>query len=65
MERTELIEARDIVRAWRRDPGLVFRTKSIIVAEGVAGAERGPLAALEAIKAKAETPDGGRHRMRK
>jgi hypothetical protein len=45
-ERTHLMQVRDIVRGWRRDSGLVFRTKSIIVVEGLRGAERRPLTAL-------------------
>lgn len=45
-ERTHLVQVRDIVRGWRRDSGLVFRTKSIIVVEGLRGAERGPLTTL-------------------
>ena len=46
-ERGPLLQLRDIVRGWRRDPGLAFRAKSIIVAEGVGGADRRPLAALK------------------
>jgi hypothetical protein len=45
-ERAQLTQARDIVRAWRRDRGLAFRTKSIILAEGVIGEERRPLPTL-------------------
>jgi hypothetical protein len=43
------------VRTWRRDPGLAFRVKSIIVVEGVGGLERRPLAALKNPEA-ARTP---------
>lgn len=51
-ERTQLMQVRDIVRAWRRDPGLVCRVKSIIVVEGVAGVERGPLTTLKVPRPK-------------
>jgi len=61
VERTQLMQVRDILRAWRRNPGLVFRTKSIIVVEG-AGGERRPLATLEALDAKANTDDRGGHK---
>ncbi len=46
-ERAQLIQVRNLVRTWRRGSGLVFRTKSIIVAEGAADTERRPLATLE------------------
>jgi hypothetical protein len=45
-ERAQLIQVRDIVRGWRRDPKLAFRTKAIIVAQGVVSADRRQLAAL-------------------
>jgi hypothetical protein len=45
---------RGILRAWRHDAGLVFRTKSIIVVEGLVGVERRPLAALRALDGTAE-----------
>lgn len=32
-QRSELLKARDIVRAWRQDTGLVFRSRSILVGE--------------------------------
>lgn len=51
-ERKHLLAVRDIVRNWRRDPCLVFHTKSIIVVEGGAGAERRPLARLETPAAR-------------
>jgi hypothetical protein len=54
-ERGQLLQLRDIVRTWRRDPGLAFRVKSIIVVEGVGGLERRPLAALKNPEA-ARTP---------
>ncbi len=63
-ERTQLMQVRDIVRAWRRDPRLVFRTKSIIVAEGIVGVERRRLAALEASDARADTDSHRGHRRR-
>lgn len=47
-EHDRLCEVRDIVRAWRRDRSLVFRTKSIIVAEGATGGEPRLLAPLGA-----------------
>jgi hypothetical protein len=52
----QLQEVRDIVRAWRRDPGLAFRTKSIIVVESVAQAERRPLSALQAVNGAKRGP---------
>lgn len=57
--RTQLMQVRDLVRAWRRDTGLVFRTKSIIVLEGAVGVERRPLTALKALAAKSGTDDRG------
>ncbi len=56
-ERTQLMQLRDIVRAWRRDPGLVFRTKAILMTERVRGVERRPLATLKAFR----TNDRRRH----
>jgi hypothetical protein len=50
-ERKRLMRVRDIVRAWRQDPGLVFRTKSIIVAEGAGAGACRPLATLETVDA--------------
>ena len=47
MEHDQLMEVRNIVREWRRDTTLAFRTKSIIVAEGAVGVERGPLSTLD------------------
>ncbi|HSF05359.1 MAG TPA: hypothetical protein VLG10_06160 [Methylomirabilota bacterium] len=58
-ERARLMQVRDILRAWRHDSGLVFRTKSIIVVEGVVGVERRPLAALQALDGEAEPRRGG------
>jgi hypothetical protein len=49
LERTRLLLARDIVRAWRHDARLVFRAKSIIVGEGLVGVERRPLSSLKKI----------------
>jgi hypothetical protein len=43
-QHAQLMQIRDILRAWRRDPGLAFRTKSIIVVEGTAAVQRRPLA---------------------
>ncbi|MGH7310649.1 MAG: hypothetical protein ACREK6_18360, partial [Candidatus Rokuibacteriota bacterium] len=53
-ERARLIQIRDILREWRRNPGLVFRTKSIIVVEGMVGVERRPLAILQALDGKTD-----------
>jgi hypothetical protein len=50
-EHTCLAEAREIVRTWRLTPGLVFRSKSIIVVEGASGAGRGPLMTLDIVDA--------------
>jgi hypothetical protein len=50
-ERAQLTQACDIVRAWRSDSRLSFRTNSIILAEGVIGVERLPLATLNAHEA--------------
>jgi hypothetical protein len=46
-QRAQLAQARGIVRSWRRNPRLVFRTKSILVVEGGAYARQRPLTALE------------------
>jgi hypothetical protein len=54
--RGQLQEVRDIVRAWRRDPGLAFRAKSIIVVESVAQVERRPLGALQAVNGTKRGP---------
>jgi hypothetical protein len=51
LERKRLTRLRDIVRAWRHDPGLVFRTKSIIVVEGAGAGAGRPLATLETVDA--------------
>ena len=45
--RAQLAEIRSIVRGWRQQPRLAFRTRSIIVVEGTTGAPRRPLAALQ------------------
>jgi hypothetical protein len=58
-ERARLSQVRDILRAWRHDAGLVFRTKSIIVVEGLVGVERRPLASLQPLDGKAEPHQGG------
>lgn len=63
-KRTQLMQVRDIVRAWRRNPGLVFRTKSIIMVEGIGGGERRPLATLIGLDAKVGTDDRGGQRRR-
>jgi hypothetical protein len=45
--RAQLAQARDIVRAWRQNAALVFRTKSIIVVEGAVDVDPGPLASVQ------------------
>ena len=55
-ERTRLMEMRDVIRAWRHDPGLVFRTKSIIVVEGIDAVARCALATLETADATTTSP---------
>lgn len=53
-ERTTLARMREIVRAWRRDRTLTFRTKSILVAESTTHDERRPpLGQLQTV------PDSG------
>jgi hypothetical protein len=56
--REQLSELRDVIRAWRRDRGLAFRAKSIIVVETGARVERPILRALHDIRS------GGRARGR-
>jgi hypothetical protein len=48
-EREELTQLRDLVRGWRRNREITFRTKSIIVAEGYYG-KRAPLSRLRGAK---------------
>jgi hypothetical protein len=48
-QHAQLLQMRDIVRGWRHDPKLAFRTKSIILVEGLAAVERGPLAPLREV----------------
>ncbi len=52
--RAQLTQARNIVRAWRQNAGLVFRTKSIIVVEGAVEADPGPLASVQREEFSAE-----------
>jgi hypothetical protein len=59
LERGQWLEVRDLVRGWRHDRRLSFRTRSIIVAEGNVGAERRPLTQLHD---RARTRDGHRRR---
>jgi hypothetical protein len=63
-ERAHLTQVRDILRAWRHDPALVFRTRSILVVEGVAGVERRPLATLQASDGKTDTDEAAARRRR-
>lgn len=46
----QLMQLRDIVRAWRRDPGLTVRSKSIIVMNTLGRVERQPLAPLRKVR---------------
>jgi hypothetical protein len=46
-----LTQVREIVRQWRLDPDLVFRTKSLIVVEAVSSVGRRPLMALDTVDA--------------
>jgi hypothetical protein len=48
-QHARLLQMRDIVRGWRRDPRLAFRAKSIILVEGLAAVERGPLAPFREV----------------
>jgi hypothetical protein len=59
----ELMQVRDIVRAWRRDPGLAVRSKNIIVIDSLAHAERRPLTPLHKVRGTTKT-DVHRGRMR-
>ena len=59
----ELMQVRDIVRVWRRDPGLAVRSKNIIVIDSSARAERRPLAPLHKVRGTTET-DVHRDRVR-
>ena len=54
--RGQLTELRDVIRAWRRDRGLAFRAKSIIVVETGARVERRPLGALHDIRSGGRAP---------
>ena len=49
-QRRRLRMVRDLVREWRRESGLVFRTPHIIVAEGRARGERKPLPGPEGAR---------------
>jgi hypothetical protein len=49
-EHTQLMKVLDVVRGWRRDTGLVFHARSIILVEGLGGAERRPLPRLAAVQ---------------
>jgi hypothetical protein len=48
-ERTQLVQVRDIMRKWRRGPGLAFRSKAIIVVEGGSRGKRRPLSNLDHV----------------
>jgi hypothetical protein len=49
LEHTRLTQVREILRKWRVDPDLLFRTKSIIVVEGVSSVGRRPLTTLDTV----------------
>jgi hypothetical protein len=55
----QLAQLRHIVRAWRRDPGLTVRIKSIIVIESIARVERRPLAPLHRVGGTTDAADHG------
>ncbi len=57
-ERGVLVEVRTLVRTWRRDPGLSFKTKTVIVVEGSGGQPRHPLSGLRAVGASADAAAG-------
>jgi hypothetical protein len=61
----QLTQIREIVRAWRRDQRLAFRTKTIIIVEGVGARERGLLAPLRDMKAATESGEDRRRRRRR
>jgi hypothetical protein len=54
-ERAQLTQVRDTVRAWRLDPGLTIRTKSIIVVEGMVSGTQRPLNPLKKVEADSHT----------
>jgi hypothetical protein len=64
-QRAQLMLARDVVRAWRRDHALTFRTKSIIVVEAAGHVERQPLAPLHDARAAPDTAADRRRRNRR
>lgn len=55
-DRAQLMQIRKILRDWRHDRRFVFRTKSIIVVEGLADVDRRPLVRLRNT-ATADTGD--------
>jgi hypothetical protein len=59
--RAPLAEIRGIVRGWRRHPKLAFRTRSIIVVEGIV---EGPWRPLAPLKRDAPTPRASSRRRR-
>jgi hypothetical protein len=64
-DHAQLRQIREIVRAWRRDEGLAFRTKSIIVVEGAAAVERAPLAPLQDVDGATDADDRRHPRRRR
>jgi hypothetical protein len=64
-DHAQLTQIRQIVRAWRRDQRLAFRTKTIIVVEGVGVRERELLAPPQDIKAATESGEHRRRRRRR
>lgn len=57
-QRRELAQVRDLVKTWRRESGLVFRTSHIIVAENLSGRRRRTRAGLEVLPGKPGRPNG-------
>lgn len=64
-DHAQLTQIREIVRAWRRDKRLAFRTKTIIVVQGLGVRERGLLTPLQDIKAATESGEHRRRRRRR
>jgi hypothetical protein len=60
----QLTQLREVVRAWRRDKRLAFRTKSIIVVELLGAGDRRLLAPLRGINAATQSREARRRRRR-
>jgi hypothetical protein len=61
----QLMQLRDIVRAWRRDHRLSVRSKSIIVIDSMARIDRRPLAPLHKVRGTIDTDDHRRRMQRR